>query len=85
MSLANDAADLAVTALAAATGAAVREFLNREPDVAQKAKGGVELLKQALEMIPDEELSKFLTYEDEASAELAFKLGKIAKLTAMRK
>lgn len=80
MSLADDLKPIALEALYDGVGAAIKEFADREPDMATKAEAAANLLQQALDMLPEEELHKYLTSGGIERAELAFRLAKAAAL-----
>lgn len=80
MSIAEDLEKFAVDALVATVGAAIREFTDAEPDAAQKAKAAAELAKQALDLMPAEELHKYLTDDDAAQALATARMLKAIKL-----
>jgi len=71
--------DIAVQAAGVAIGKVIDQFSENHPDLAKKAALGVDVLQQAMALIPDDKLAAFLTSEDAAAAELAFRLAKAAK------
>lgn len=72
--------DYVVEGIAAGFGALLAKFLDDRPSVAEKAEVGKRLAKDALALIPDEELYAFLSDEDERTAEVIFRAAKAAKL-----
>jgi len=82
MSLADDLKPIALEVLGQGIGAALREFTEREPDAATKAKAVAQSLAQVLDALPIEELRPHLTDEDAARAELALLVAKAARTKA---
>jgi hypothetical protein len=66
--------DTAITVVGAAAGAAVKSFLDKNPDVEEKVAAGKDLLELALHLIPEGELHAYLRDDDARDAVIAFKL-----------
>ena len=84
MSFGEDMKDVAVTVIGAATGALVKEFLEKDPAVEEKVAAGKDLLEQALKLFPEGELHPYLRDDDARDAVLGFKIMKAMKLGAMK-
>lgn len=68
----------------AAGGMVIKRLLDEEPSVEEKAEAGKRLLKQAIALIPREQLVPFLTAENAEVAEAVFRAAKAAKLAGQR-
>ncbi|HET9045082.1 MAG TPA: hypothetical protein VFN70_18130 [Burkholderiales bacterium] len=76
--------DVLIESAAAAAGMVIKRFLDEEPTVEEKAEAGKRLLKQAIALIPKDQLVPFLTSEDAEIAEAVFRAAKAAKLAGKR-
>lgn len=83
MSFGEDMKDAAITVVGAATGALVKDFLDKHPSVEEKVAAGKDLLEQALALLPEGELHPFLRDDDARDAVLGFKIMKAMKLGAL--
>ena len=76
--------DVLIESVASAAGMVLKRFLDEEPSIEEKAEAGKRLLKQAIALIPKDELVPFLTAENAEIAEAVFRAAKAAKLASKR-
>ena len=75
--------DAAVTAVGAATGALVKDFLDKHPTVEEQVATGKDMLEQALALFPEGKLHEYLRDDDARDAILGYRLMKAFALGAL--